>query len=76
MDVDLAIAAEHICLAAASLQLGTCWVCNFDPEALRNCLNLTENQEPVVIIPIGYPAEGSIVPKKSRKELDEIVEWE
>ena len=34
-DIDLAIAVEHICLAAAALDLGTCWVCSFDVEAVR-----------------------------------------
>lgn len=75
MDIDLAIASEHICLAAAALDLGTCWVCNFDPETLRTGLNIPENLEPVVIIPIGYPAEGTVAPKKTRKELGDIVEW-
>ena len=27
-DIDIAIATEHICLAAAEQGLGTCWVCN------------------------------------------------
>lgn len=29
-DIDVAIATEHLCLAAAEQGLGTCWVCNFD----------------------------------------------
>lgn len=29
-DVDVSIAVEHLCLAAAEQGLGTCWVCNFD----------------------------------------------
>ena len=28
-DIDVAIAIEHLCLAAAEQGLGTCWVCNF-----------------------------------------------
>ena len=31
-DIDVAIAVEHLCLAAAERGLGTCWVCNFDVE--------------------------------------------
>lgn len=34
-DIDAAIATEHICLAAAEQGLGSCWVCNFDPNMLR-----------------------------------------
>lgn len=30
-DIDVAIATEHLCLAATERGLGTCWVCNYDP---------------------------------------------
>lgn len=71
--VDASIAAEHICLAAAEAGLGTCWVCAFDVEAARRALPLKADEEPVIILPIGYPAEGSVAPEKNRKTLDEIV---
>lgn len=29
-DIDVAIATEHLCLAATERGLGTCWVCNYD----------------------------------------------
>ena len=64
-----------LCLAATSLGLGTCWVCNFDPKAIAEAFGLPEGVEPVAIIPLGYPAEGVEVPAKKRKELDEIVKW-
>ncbi len=72
-DVDVSIAVEHICLAATALDLGTCWVCNFDPAAIRKSFNLPDHLEPVAIIPIGYPAKPDAVPAKTRKSLDEIV---
>lgn len=74
-DVDVAIAVEHICLAATSLGLGTCWICNFDAEALTEALALPEGTEPIAIIPIGYPTPDSKVPAKNRKAIDEIVKW-
>lgn len=74
-DVDLSIAVEHICLAASSLGLGTCWVCNFDPAVLREAFNIPANLEPVAIIPIGYPAPGSPATAKNRKRADEIIRW-
>ena len=74
-DVDLAIAIEHICLAAASLGLGTCWVCNFDPAILRRGFNIPGQYVPVAIIPIGYPAPGSPATAKNRKTSDEITRW-
>lgn len=71
-DIDAAIIAEHICLAATEQGLGTCWVCNFDAPLCHQLLAMEADEEPVVIIPIGYAAEES-VHAKQRKALDEIL---
>lgn len=71
-DVDIAIAVEHLCLAAAEQELGTCWVCNFDASRCKEVLSLPESWEPAVLIPIGYATEEA-VPEKRRKTLNEIV---
>ena len=34
-DVDVAIATEHLCLAATERGLGTCWVCNYDTSVMN-----------------------------------------
>ncbi len=72
-DIDIAIAVEHICLTATDLGLGTCWVCNFDARKLKSGLQLPENLEPVVILPLGYPIEEA--PTGKRKSAQEIVRW-
>ena len=77
-DIDVAIATEHICLAAAEKELGTCWVCNFDTDLCKQLFNLPSGVEPVVIVPIGYPKEPEVfvsTPKR-RKAFNEIVKWE
>lgn len=74
-DVDISIAVEHICLAATSLGLATCWVCSFDVQATRQALSLPDSVEPVALIPLGYPANPG-VPEKNRKDLDQILRWE
>lgn len=70
-DIDIAIAVEHLCLAAAEQGLGTCWVCNFDIDLLRERLTLPQGAVPSVIIPIGFPATDEI-PSKLRKPLGDI----
>ena len=70
-DIDIAIAVEHLCLAATEQGLGTCWVCNFDAALAKQLFALPENEEPAVIIPIGYPAVEA-TPKK-RKDMTEIL---
>ncbi|WP_099465003.1 MULTISPECIES: nitroreductase family protein [Parabacteroides] len=78
MDIDAAIAAEHICLSATEQGLGSCWVCNFDTALCKKHFNIPETVEPIVIIPIGYPATPSLfdeTPKK-RKAIEETVKLE
>ena len=65
--------AEHICLAAAEQGLGSCWVCNFDVPLCREALELPATLRPVVLIPVGYPADAPA--QKKRKSPDEVAEW-
>lgn len=69
-NIDIAIAVEHLCLAATEQGLGTCWVCNFDAKLCKELFNLPENEEPAVLIPIGYPADEA--KPKNRKDINEI----
>lgn len=54
-DIDVAIAAEHLCLAATERGLGTCWVCNYDTDKMLQFFP-REGFEAVVIIPLGHIA--------------------
>lgn len=71
-NIDIAIAVEHLCLAASEQGLGTCWVCNFDAEQCKKAFGLSEHEEAAVLIPLGYPADE---PKeKIRKSFENILE--
>ena len=73
VDVDVAILTEHLCLAAAKQGLGTCWVCNFNVARCKQLFNLPEDLEPIVLLPLGYPAdESAFEVEKKRKALSEI----
>ena len=73
VDVDVAILTEHLCLAAAEQGLGTCWVCNFNVARCKQLFDLPENLEPIVLLPLGYPADESVFEgEKKRKALAEI----
>ncbi|HPR33727.1 MAG TPA: nitroreductase family protein [Prolixibacteraceae bacterium] len=73
-DIDAAIAIDHLTLQAADLGLGTCWVCNFDVQKTSEFLALKPDEEPIALIPLGYPASENI-PVKKRKGIDELVVW-
>lgn len=69
-DIDIAIAIEHLCLAATEQGLATCWVCNFDINQLKGLFEFPEGYEPVALIPIGYAAAED--PGKNRKDTEDI----
>ncbi len=69
--IDVAIAMEHLVLAATAEGLGTCWVCAFDQKKLTRKLDLAPEWEPVALTPLGYPA---VAPEaKPRKPITEII---
>ena len=69
-DIDIAIAVEHLCLAATEQGLATCWVCNFNAEKCKEFFTFSDNEEPAVLIPIGYAADERN--EKIRKAIEEI----
>jgi nitroreductase len=72
-DIDIAIAVEHICLAAAEQGLGTCWICNFDARKCSELLNLPATIIPAAIIPVGYTTQ-SVSRNPNRKPTEEIIQ--
>jgi len=73
-DVDVAIAMDHLILAATEAGLGTCWIAAFDANAAREVLRLPDNVEPIAFTPLGYAA---VQPgAKKRKPLSELVRYE
>lgn len=72
---DLAIAFEHIVLAATDLGLGTCWMGQmYRDEELKELLGIPDGMKVVAITPLGVPDETPA--PKERKTLEEIVSWE
>jgi nitroreductase len=73
-DVDVAIAMDHLILAATNEGLGTCWIGAFNAQAAKEVLGLPEGVEPIAFTPLGYSADE---PKpKKRKDLSELVRHE
>ena len=76
IETDLAIAMDHMILAAEALGIATCWISAFDNNILREALQLSENEIVYSITPLGYPNKG--FQKKSikiRKTINEVVEF-
>jgi nitroreductase len=76
--LDVAVAVDHLQLAATSEGLGTIWIIDFNEEKVRQVLHVPEGIHPIAVIPIGYPAETNGVAKSNgdgRKSPDEIIAY-
>lgn len=72
---DASIVATHLMLSATNFGVDNCWVNNFDPEKLHAELSLPENEEILMLLDLGYAADGvkPFSPHFSRKGLSETV---
>lgn len=68
---DATIACCYAMLAATNNGLGSVWVGAFDPEGVKRAISIKEGLIPVVILPIGYPAE--IPERRSRRKLEDLI---
>ena len=74
---DATIVATHMILAAADEGVDSCWVNFLDPEQLAQELGLPENEEVLMVMDLGYAAEGAgpLPNHASRKPLAEMVSY-
>jgi nitroreductase len=76
MVVDVAIAVDHLTLAARAEGLGTCWIGSFDNEALKKFFRLPEDVDVVALTPLGYPDGEPFTGPEGRIPLADFVYWE
>lgn len=73
--IDVALSIENLLLTAFELGLGGTPVGAFDESEVAKILNLPKSQRPVLMVPLGYPAESPEPPERvSKKEAIEFVE--
>ena len=74
---DASIVATHMILAAHNAGVDSCWINFFDPEILAKELNLPENEEILMLLDLGFAAEGTkALPNHfNRKELTQTVSY-
>lgn len=58
--MDLGHSAENVCLQVVAMGLGTCAVGAFEDRMVSNVMMIPDEEEPLYIMPIGYPTGGSI----------------
>ncbi|MFW6020214.1 MAG: nitroreductase family protein [Bacteroidales bacterium] len=73
--IDIGIAAEHFCLQAAELGLGTCMIGWFNEKSIQNILNIPKKKSIALLISLGYPKEDYPIRPKVRKAADDITAY-
>ena len=74
---DATIVATHMILAAANEGVDSVWLNFFDPDIAAKELGLPENEEIVMMMPLGFAAEGAGPSPQhaSKKALAETVKY-
>lgn len=72
---DAAIVATHMMLAATNVGIASCWLNCVHIDDLHKALQLPDNEEIMMLLDLGYPAEGTqpLANHFSRKPLSETV---
>jgi nitroreductase len=83
--VDVAIAMEHLILAATDMGLSSCWIGGFNEKKVKEALGIPKRIRVVALTPLGYLAKkrrilGGIIKiitrSKKRRSLDEIIHYD
>lgn len=73
--IDIGIAAEHFCLQAAELGLGTCMLGWFDEKGVKALLGIPQKKSVGLLITLGYAPEDYRLRQKTRKSLTQVVSY-
>jgi len=74
-EIDVAIALDHLTLAAVSEGLGTCWIGAFDEKKIKELLGIPADVRVIAMTPLGYPASPTLntpLDNSHRKRRDEV----
>jgi nitroreductase len=74
VQVDIAIAMEHLVLAATAEGLATCWICAFEIEKMNAAMGVEAPWNVLAITPVGYSdAVPNDVPYKDINKIFEVI---
>lgn len=76
-EIDASIVATHMMLEATELGIGSTWVMYFIPEAIKVEFEFPNNLEPVAVLVMGYPIEGTspAIEHFKTKKLNEMITY-
>ena len=75
VEIDVAIALDHLTLAAVEAGLGTCWIGAFSESKVKDILGVPDSVRVVALTPLGYPKSPKLifpVDESRRKKREEV----
>ena len=74
---DASIVTTHMMLMATSLGIDSCWLNFFDPDKAAEALNLPKNEKVVLMMDLGYAAEGTrpTPTHEKTKPIEELITY-
>lgn len=74
VDIDVAIALDHLTLAAVAEGLGTCWIGAFDEQKVKELLHIPPHVKVVAMMPVGFPNSPQLIhPIAENQRKDETT---
>lgn len=70
---DAGVASQTFCLAAYDKGIGSVILGIFDSKKVASILNVPEDRDVIALIPIGYPDEEPVAPK--RKSVEDLLSY-
>ncbi len=71
--VDTSIALQNMVIAAWAMDVGSCWIGDFEEEKVKRTLDIPESWNVLALITFGYPAEQPS--QQSKKPIEELVSY-
>ena len=73
--IDASIVTDHMMLEATELGLGSVWICYFNPEIIKDAIEIENGYEVINLLAVGFEDDNSKVQPKKRKDISKVVEY-
>ncbi|WGM88641.1 MAG: nitroreductase family protein [Candidatus Bathyarchaeum tardum] len=73
--IDVAIALDHLSLAALEYGVSTCWISGFNENRLKEIFDILDKVRVIALMLLGYPSE-QVISEKKRLPLTELLKFE
>lgn len=73
--IDASIVTDHMMLEATELGLGSVWICYFNPEIIKDALEIENGYEVINLLAVGFESDDSKIQIKKRKDISKVVDY-